>query len=338
MTAEHPEQASLREEAIDWLLLVEAAPEDENVRAELAAWRRRSAAHEAAYRSVADTWQLAESLPRDYAERFAPASPSGPETGREVRGRRSTRIPPMRIPGGRLTAGMAATALLAGLLTLWAPWLYLGADYLTGVGEVRKVALGDGSTVYLGAESAVSVRYGPSARRVRLLRGRAFFEVEPSAERPFSVSTGAVTATAKGTAYGVEAGEESVSVAVRSGSVEVRLKGAGGRSVQLSPGERLRMARDTGTVSRTRTAVANIASWREGRLVVDGMTLTEVIERIGHHHRGMIWLRDRELAGQRVTGVFNLDHPLAALRAAAGTRDARVTEYTPYLVVVSARE
>ena len=40
------------------------------------------------------------------------------------------------------------------------------------------------------------------------------------------------------------------------------------------------------------------------------------------------------LAERRITGVFNLDDPVGALRAAAGTQNARVTKVTPYLVIV----
>ena len=40
------------------------------------------------------------------------------------------------------------------------------------------------------------------------------------------------------------------------------------------------------------------------------------------------------LAERRITGVFNLDDPVGALRVAAGTQNARVTKVTPYLVIV----
>src|SRR3546814_14675503 len=58
----------------------------------------------------------------------------------------------------------------------------------TDHGEVRRIALEDGSVVMLNGNSAVQVRYQDDMRRVILRRGEASFEVAHNVQRPFVVS------------------------------------------------------------------------------------------------------------------------------------------------------
>ena len=71
MTGRNAAQDPIREEALDWLLRVEAAPDDAAVQSALQAWRRRNPAHERAWQSVAQVWRLAGDLPPG----AAPAAP-----------------------------------------------------------------------------------------------------------------------------------------------------------------------------------------------------------------------------------------------------------------------
>ena len=319
MTGRDAEHDPIREEALDWLLKVEAAPDDEDLKSALAAWRGTSEQHERAYRSVARMWRLAGELAPD------PARPAPERPQRVARSRRSR---PMAV----------AAAALAACLTIYAApqiLLYMEADHMTGVGELRKVRLEDGSTLHLDAESAVAVSFGPARRSVTLLAGQAYFDVVRTPSRPFQVAADGLSVTVKGTRFAVEAGRSSVSVAVKAGAVEVAPSRARRGLFRLAPGNRLRMARATGAVTRTEVSPADVASWRDGQLVVDGVPLAEVVERLDRHHRGVIWLHGAALAERRITGVFNLSDPVAALRAAASTQGARVRQLTPYLLVIT---
>ena len=303
MTGSDAEHDPIREEALDWLLKVEAAPDDEDLKSALAAWRGTSEQHERAYRSVARMWRLAGDLAPD------PARPAPERPQRVARSRRSR---PMAV----------AAAALAACLTIYAApqiLLYMEADHMTGVGELRKVRLEDGSTLHLDAESAVAVSFGPARRSVTLLAGQAYFDVVRTPSRPFQVAANGLSVTVKGTRFAVEV---APSRARRS-------------LFRLAPGNRLRMARATGAVTRTEVSPADVASWRDGQLVVDGVPLAEVVERLDRHHRGVIWLHGAALAERRITGVFNLSDPVAALRAAASTQGARVRQLTPYLLVIT---
>jgi transmembrane sensor len=233
--------------------------------------------------------------------------------------------------------GAVAAALAACLVILLAPTLQLrlDADYRTGIGETREVVLKDGSRIHLDARSAVALDYGPARRTVRLIAGQAFFDVAPVPARPFVVPAEGLTVTVTATGFAVGSGGADTSVAVQLGSVEVAMERPGGGIVRLAPGHRLTLAHATGTVTRSRVPPADVAAWREGRLVVDGMPLAELAARLGRYHRGVIWVRSEGLAERRITGVFNLTDPVAALRAAAATQGAEVMAFTPYLLVVT---
>ncbi len=63
----------------------------------------------------------------------------------------------------------------------------------------------------------------------------------------------------------------------------------------------------------------------------------DVVAMLGRYHRGMIVLRDETLAARRVTGVYDLADPVAALRTAIKPHAGVVDAYTPYVLVVSRR-
>ena len=348
MTGSNAEHDPIREEALDWLLKIEAAPGDEALRHALEAWRSQSEAHDRAYQSVARVWRLAGELPPDDTGQADRAG--GGASKREARAGRERRACPARSFGGpappprpgrrrRVLQGAVAAAFLAAVLSYLAPTLRLQllADHVTGVGEIRSVTLEDGSRVHLDAESAVAVGFEAAERRISLLAGQAFFEVAPAPARPFTVRAEGVSVTVTGTAFSVRTRGDGIAVAVASGSVKVAPGRPGNEVFPLTAGEQVSLAPATGSVLHSRVRPADVAPWRDRQLVADGLPLGEVVEQLGRHHRGAILLRDPALAKRRITGVFDLNDPLGALRAAAGTQGARVIEVTPYLLIVDRR-
>lgn len=341
MNGSDTERDSIREQAIDWLLKLETAPEDKALEAALSAWCRQSEMHEDAYASVARMWRVAGNLPHDYAATMKPASTmdlslvtpdqqwtesSASADGNAAFGHGSSR---RRIFVGAMAAAIAACFVIGLTPTLL---LHAQADYMTGVSEVRKAILDDGSAIHLDAESAVAVQYEPAQRAVRLLRGQAFFEVTPSPDRPFTIATGSLEIMVTGTSFSVGLGHDRIAVAVESGTVEVTPSPLRNRVIRLAAGDRLVLDLATGAIDESRIPPADIAAWRDGQLVVDGAPLAEVVEQLARHHRGGILLADAALAQRRITGVFNLSDPIAALKAAAATQGAEVRELTPYLL------
>ena len=346
MTASDSKDDPIVEEAMDWLLRLEAAPHDKAAQAELSAWLDRSAMHQKAYRSVTRMWRLAADLPPDYAERArAERLRGGPRASQ--RAVQAHVLPRERRGGAKggaafrhpiAVAGVAA-ALVACLVLFLVPSLQyrLQADHATGVAEVLSVTLEDGSELQLAAESAVAVDVNGGQRRVTLIAGQAFFDVTQDPGRPFTVEADGLTVTVTGTAFAIGRSRDALSVAVAEGAVQVVAARNRDSVFRLALGERLTMTSATGRVSRSQIRPTDIAAWRQGQMIVEATPLADVIEEIGRYHNGAIWLEDAALGQRRITGVFSLTDPIAALEAAADTQGAEVVQFTPYFLVVRSR-
>lgn len=311
---------------MDWVLRIEAAPHDKELRAEFDLWLGQSEDHRKAYRTMKHVWGRLSDLPLD------DTVPTGTRPVSELpqsQGKRRFR---------RLAA-VTAVALAACVALFFYPVLQIQllADHVTSVAELRDFTLEDGSVVHLDAGSAIAVNYTGPRREVTLLSGQAFFEVVHAPDRPFAVIAEGVTVTVKGTAFGVRTWGEGVSVAVQSGIVEVSLDHGEHVAATLSPGQRLTVRRAGNRIDRGEIAPDDVASWRGRRLVVHDVTLAEVVEELGRHYHGAIILRNEALAQSVLTGVFDLSRPVEALNAIVQAQGGIVTQYTSYVMVISAR-
>lgn len=315
-----PEKAqSLRGQVIDWLLRLKGAPDDEVLRAEFEAWLAQSDRHRRAYRTIKAIWQQAEELPPTLSMHPPMAPMAGP-------------APIRKRPAYYAIAAAAAACLL--LLASPSVRLRLMADHLTGVAELGEVILDDGSRVTLDAASAIAIDYSADRREVKLLSGRAFFEVTSLPERPFFVAASDVNVMVTGTSFSVGMSDTGVSVAVETGKVSVSRRG--NELAALRVGERLSIGPD-GKPARGSINPDDVAVWRGQRIVVHEATVREVVEQIGRYMPGVIVFGDREIADRRVTGVIDLHRPLEALHAVVDLRQGRVLQISPYLTVISSR-
>lgn len=314
---------------MDWLLKVEDAPNDPTLQVALSVWRMQSPDHEKAYRSVERMWRVSGGLESDDTATVVAMPGRAASDAPAVRPRS-----PRRIAASVVALGIAACLLLAIL-----PMVHVQtyADHATGTAETRNLALRDGSAMFLDAESAATVDFDGSRRAVTLLSGQAYFDVVHASGRPFTVSAEGLTVIVHGTAFAVQTGDNGTSVSVEDGRVEVTPTAPKARSVFLTAGDRLLLDRATRTIAMSTVSPSDVAAWRDGQLIADGMTFADLVDHIGRYHRGIVLISDQQLAKRRITGVFNLINPLAALRAAADTQQAQVTEITPYLLLVRPR-
>ncbi|MFD2780392.1 FecR family protein [Novosphingobium pokkalii] len=206
----------------------------------------------------------------------------------------------------------------------------------TGVGEVRRLGLADGSALAVDARSSLHVDVARGGRReVAMEAGRALFRVTHDAAHPFQVVAGAVTITDVGTVFEVTRDEEAgtVDVIVSEGAVRVatpqgaRLLVAGQRARFAARGP-LPAARavDSATLART-------LGWTEGRLDLDGETLGEAMAEMNRHNQLQIALATPALAGEPLYGAFRLNDPTAFAQAVAASVGARTRQTADGLVI-----
>lgn len=209
---------------------------------------------------------------------------------------------------GALVSGAVAAALALVVVGGVQDWpMRMRADHMTGIGERREVMLSDGSVVQLDSGSAIALDYTGARRGVRLLAGAAMFNIAPDPARPFTVDAEGGSVTALGTAFAVrdEGGRATVTVTRHS----VRVEGAG-RTAVVGEGQRADFGRTA--LSGPLPAQGDAAAWTRGRLVVVDRPLGEVVAQIGRYRRGYVALTG-PAAAIRVSGVYDLDRPLAAL-------------------------
>ena len=328
------------EEAMDWLLRLQDAPDDAALRQAVEAWVAADPDNRRAWNQARRAWQAMGDLPPatagDWEKPGAsgkvvqwplsrPAADAGAKRG-AAKARHGR--------GGLVAAALAAAACLA---LVFGPSLslHLKADHITAVAETRQVTLPDGSLAHLAPESAIELRFTDGRRSLVLLEGTAFFDVKPDPQRPFVVGADALQIEVIGTAFGVALSSGAVEVEVESGTVDTRSAAEQPLIDQrLSRGQTLRFDRETGTVLLGQRSPDDMASWRDGKLLVVEASVAEVVERLRPYHAGWILLVDEELADKRVNGLYDLRNPDSALRALVLPAGGQVDEITPLLRVL----
>jgi transmembrane sensor len=182
----------------------------------------------------------------------------------------------------------------------------------------------------LNAESALSVDYAGGRRRLTLLAGEAWFEVEKDMSRPFTVEAIGGTVTARGTAFDVSTTRARTEVTVTEHSVEVESQG---RAVLVDAGRQTAFGPDLPALTPY-NAPDSVTAWRRGKLIFKDQSLGEVIATLGRYHHGLVIVADRTTRDRRVSGVFHADHPLDAIRTIETSLGLRSAHLTDYLIVL----
>lgn len=315
-------QERLEEEAVAWIVRLTSGEATEADRHDANAWRRRSPAHDLAFRKAHRLWAGMDGLRHELAGRNGSldADPPGPPPSRRVAGG-SLRAGRPRVwaKWGAFAATMAALvitfALQSGLM------VRLASDYSTGTGERFTAALTDGSLLHLNTQAAVAVRYTDTTRLVELLQGEAAFRVEKDAGRPFVVQVQGGQVRAVGTEFLVRKTSNFTQVTVVEGVVEVRAapdRTAGGSPVLVRAGEGVRYDRDgLGAIVPVNLHIAT--AWQRGKLIFESAPLAVVIDEINRYRPGRVVLINDALARHPVSGVFDIERLDSAVTTIAQT-------------------
>ncbi|MBB6366264.1 transmembrane sensor [Xanthomonas sacchari] len=292
--------------------------------AELDAWLEASTAHRVAFLRLDVAWNEAARLralgagipagqpaPRGLSTGLAvTAGPSIPPPLQVPTVARSARTHRRAVPRRRgwLLAALgtaASVAVAAGLYLGLAPAAPTAQAYRTEIGELRTVALADGSQATLSSDSLLEASIGPQARRVVLQRGEAFFAVRKDPARPFVVQSGTRRVVAVGTRFDVRQDRDALRVVVTEGLVRMEDPGVADRTqAVLLPAGSIATAGAQGTrVHRASIAEAERQlDWRQGYLSFDDVTLPQAVAEINRFNRRPLVLADPALQALRISG------------------------------------
>lgn len=196
-------------------------------------------------------------------------------------------------------------------------WLVLRSDgyvaqtYKTATGEVRDVVLPDGSLVGLNTQTELEWVGSPSDRRVRLIRGEAYFQVVHDPSRPFRILLTHSQVQVLGTRFDVyQMADGDVRVSVISGTVAVEAlddgQGVPSWSRRLTSGQQIEYS-PVGLVADVHSIVApKVIRWRQGMLETQGEPLKDFVSDISRYTTERIVIADPRAATQQVGGAFSV--------------------------------
>jgi transmembrane sensor len=210
--------------------------------------------------------------------------------------------------GARAQPRAVQVVIALSLLALglgFAVWTQVSGETLaTGVGEQRLVVLEDGSRVRLDTDTRLSARMGGQQRRLRLLKGQAFFEVAHDPSRPFLVDAAGTQVRAVGTRFEVRRDADHVRVTLVQGVVDVRQPSEPARqAVRLTPGQQIVANGRLGAPQRVDLEAAT--SWTDGRIIFHAVQLRVAIGEVNRYSRRKITLEAPNLGDEVVSGAFD---------------------------------
>jgi transmembrane sensor len=209
-----------------------------------------------------------------------------------------------------LIGGLALAACAVAGVVAWPDLQLMTVTPLpleTVAGQHRDVILADGSRLTLDGATRLEVQLGAHRRKVRLVRGEAFFDVAHDPSRPFTVTAPEGSARVLGTAFDLERGQGRLELSVHRGRVRLAPKGLGRPSAELTAGQRAAVSEDG--LSSPQRFDPSAEDWRSGWLETDGLSLDRLVERLNRDSKRPIVITDPALARQRVAGRFRLDEP-----------------------------
>jgi transmembrane sensor len=294
----HRRFRSLQREALDWLLCVTSGDATTGELRQFAAWRGQSRAHAEAYRSALCIWQSLEKAGRESA--------TVADRATAVRALSSPTFAADRriLLGGGLAAAAADVGVVAVRppLGLWPPLSDLLADYHTGAGERRTIAVAKDVSAELNTRTAIDRRSGAQGEAIELIAGEVGIANACGADRPFIVLAGGGQMRSTRAKFNVRYDSDQVCVTCLDGAVQIERAGA---SATLEARQQASYS-DRGIATISTVDPTLVTAWQQGLLIFRNEELSQVVEEVNRYWSGRIIVLDADLRHRRVTARIEL--------------------------------
>ena len=291
------DEQTIWREAKDWLVRLTSGDATHDDLCALDAWRNQSTAHAEALVRASRFWkELGPAV-------AAVAAVATREHGRAAP-RRERRVSRRGLlAGGFCAAGAVAAVAVRPPLGLWPSLSDLAADYRTGTGQQRRVAVDAGISVELNTATSLNLRHSGSDSRIELISGEAVVATTKPEQYVTVLAHNGRVSTFAQTVFSLRCGGDRVKVTCLEGEVQVAY---GDRVAILRRQQQI--AYDGQGLGGTRNVDgAVVTSWRQGMLVFQNDPLVDVIEEVNRYRRGRIVLTNADLGNRLVTARFRLD-------------------------------
>ena len=293
------DDAALREQALDWVQLLRSGRATTDDADALRSWCRQSPDHEAAFtqakRIFRDLGAIGDKLERRNAQPYAARLTQGSRVLLSRRG----------VLGGAIAASVAGYMVVHPPLGIWPSLEELTADYRTGKGEQRDVAVADNVSVKLNTQTSLSVLSTGNTTRIDLISGEAAVTTSRGASDPLVVVAGSGQVSANRADFNVRCIDGAVLTTCIDGTVTVV---QGGRSLQLVGGQQVSYSTAAPMGALATLADAKRATaWREKLLVFHDQPLADVVGEVNRYRPGKIVVTNSALGQRLVNGTFHTD-------------------------------
>lgn len=191
---------------------------------------------------------------------------------------------------------------------------HLTSDYSTQTAELREVKLPDGSKILLNTNSAISVDYDESVRKIILHHGQVHFSVAKDNIRPFFVDVGGLLVQSLGTTFQINKdNSNSITIAVQEHAVSV--VGNHRNGVRVQEGQQLSHQLGSTLDQPESIDLMQATAWQQQRLIINDQPLGDLIKELERYRNGRIFLSDKHLEKLRITGVFSLKNTDAVIES-----------------------
>lgn len=194
-------------------------------------------------------------------------------------------------------------------------------EVFTQYGTRTSLMLTDGSKVCLNAGSTLIYpdKFKDNSRNVSL-SGEAYFEVESSKAKPFSVQAKNLVITATGTAFNINSYKSDSISAISLDHGVLSVTTEDGEKITLSAGETLLYNNNTKQYAVNNASSRKLTSWKEGILIFRDDSLEYVFKRLEQMYNVKFVFKDSKIKQYKYRATFkneSLEEILYLLRLSA---------------------
>lgn len=233
--------------------------------------------------------------------------------------------------------GIAATVLFLFSLGgwLWISQMNQYEVYSTAYGEWKTVALPDGTTVNLNANSELKVsrNWEAGGDRMVWLTGEAFFEVtkKPVTGAKFFVITTDVSVEVLGTSFNVNSRGKKTEVFLQEGKIRME---AGKEEAYMDPGDFIAYSASSQQMIETRIGVNDLhSSWKDGALIMQEASVGKIFDKIAEIYGIEFQVQDSSFLQSKTTIRIPMDKLEITLPILEKTLGTTIEQHNNRLII-----
>jgi transmembrane sensor len=287
----------LLDEALDWVVRLKTGAPTRADLDELQRWRAQSLAHEEAFKAAARIFRNAGIAAQELADQpvAIDAALAAQRSSPKILARRA-------FLGGAVAAAAAGYLVVRPPLGLWPSLEELSADYRTGKGEQRKVAVAPDVSVELNTQTSIALRSASNETQIELISGEASVNAAQSLSKSFVMLAANGRITAIQANFNARCLDGIVSVTCLDGAVDVE---QGRDTVRLHKAEQVSYS-PAGIETSVSVDPQQVTAWRAGLLFFRDKTLASVVDEVNRYRSGKIIIINPDLKRRVVNGTFQI--------------------------------